>query len=63
MNVLLKIRLEKLTSPSGSMLLVNQNHFMKIYKRYLVSSRCSALYCCAIVQALDWTNLKVVHFR
>ena len=38
MNVLLKIRLEKLTSPSGSMSLVNQNHFMKIYKRCLVSS-------------------------
>ena len=33
MNVLLKIWLEKLTSPSGLMLLVNQNHFMKIYKQ------------------------------
>ena len=58
MNVLLKIRLEKLTSPSGSMLLVNQNNFMKIYKRCLVSSRCRVLYCHAIVQALDWTNVR-----
>ena len=58
MNVLLKIWLEKLTSPSGSMLLVNQNYFMKIYKWCLVSSRyrSRALNCQAIVQALDWTN-------
>ena len=45
-DVLLKIWLEKLTSPSGSMLLVNQKLFMKIYKRRLVSSRCSALLPC-----------------
>ena len=51
MNVLLKIWLEKLTSPSGSMLLVNQNHFMKIYIRCLIRSRCGALYYRAIVQA------------
>ena len=55
-DVLLKIWLEKLTSPSGSMLLVNQNLFMKIYKRRLVSSRCSTLYCRAILQTLDGTN-------
>ena len=55
-DVLLKIWLEKLTSPSGSMLLVNQKLFMKIYKRRLVSSRCSALYCRAILQTLDGTN-------
>ena len=55
-DVLLKIRLEKLTSPSGSMLLVNQKLFNKIYKRRLVSSRCSALYCRAILQTLDGTN-------
>ena len=57
MNVQLKIRLERLTSPSGSMLLVNQNHCLKIYKRCLVSSRCKVLYCRAIVQVLDLTNL------
>ena len=57
MNVQLKIRLERLKSPSGSMLLVNQNHCLKIYKRYLVSSRCRVLYCRAIVQVLDLTNL------
>ena len=34
----------------------NQNLFMKIYKRRLVSSRCSALYCRAILQTLDGTN-------
>ena len=55
-DVLLKIWLEKLTSPSGSMSLVNQKLFMKIYKRRLVSSRCSALYCRAILQTLDGTN-------
>ena len=55
-DVLLKIWLEKLTSPSGWMLLVNQKLFMKIYKRRLVSSRCSALYCRAILQTLDGTN-------
>ena len=56
MNVLLKIWLGKLTSPSGTMLLVNQNHFMKIYKQCLVSSRCKALYNRAIGQALNCTN-------
>ena len=56
MNVLLKIWLEKLTSPSGLMLLVNQNHFMKIYKQCFVSSHYRALYYQAIVQALDQTN-------
>ena len=56
MNVLLKIWLEKLTSPSGLMLLVNQNHFMKIYKQCLVSSYCRLLYYRVIGQALNCTN-------
>ena len=45
MNMLLKILLEKLRSPSGSMLLVNQNSFMKTYGAWLVHvvERCTAV--------------------